>query len=85
MPCGTHAFSLIVTTHKIKMITLQEIINLKTDLFRTSRVKLVRHRDNRAEYRELIKDEQELLDYQKEFRKNVFRDCEYIISFIGQE
>ena len=67
------------------MITLQEILNLKTDLFSTSRVKIVRHKDNRAEYRELIKDEQELLDYQKEQSKNIFSNCEYIISFIGKE
>ena len=32
------------------MLTLQEILNLKTDLFKKSRVKLVRHKDSREEY-----------------------------------
>ena len=67
------------------MITLQEILNIKTNLFKNSKVKLVRHKDNRAEYRELIKDRNELLNYQKEQGKHVFKDCDYIISFIGQE
>ena len=67
------------------MITLQEILNLKTDLFKTSRVKLVRHKDRRAEYRDLIKDREELLKYQQEQGKPIFHDCDYIISFIGQE
>ena len=62
------------------MITIQEILNIKTDLFRYSKVKLVRHKDNRAEYRELIKDRNELLNYQKEQSKHIFKDCDYILS-----
>lgn len=67
------------------MLTIQEILNLKTDLFISSKVKLVRHKDSRVEYRELIKDRQELLNYQKKQPKPIFHDCDYIISFIGQE
>ena len=67
------------------MLTFQEILNLKTDLFKNSKVKLVRHKDNRVEYREIIKDKDELLNYQKEQPKDVFKDCDYVISFIGQE
>ena len=67
------------------MITIQEILNLKTDIFSNSNVKLVRHKDSRAEYRELIKDRNELLKYQQEQNKPVFHDCDYIISFIGKE
>jgi hypothetical protein len=67
------------------MITLQEILNLKTDLFKISRVKLVRHKTDRAEYRDLIKDRNELLKYQKEQSKPIFHNCDYIISFIGTE
>ncbi len=68
------------------MITLQEILNLKTDIFKNSkRVKMVRHKDNRLEYRDVIKDRAKLLEYQKEQDKNIFKDCDYIISFIGQE
>ncbi len=67
------------------MLTIQEILNLKTDILKTSKVKLVRHKDSRAEYRELIKDRDELLKYQKEQAKPVFHDCDYILSFIGIE
>lgn len=67
------------------MLTIQEILNLKTDVFRNSKVKLVRHKDSRAEYRELIKDRDELLKYQEEQHKPVFHECDYIISFIGVE
>jgi hypothetical protein len=67
------------------MLNLQDILNLKSDLFKNSKVKLVRHKDSRAEYRELLKDKNELLKYQKEQGKPIFHDCDYIISFIGQE
>ena len=67
------------------LLTLQDILNLKTDLFKNAKVKLVRHKDNRKEYRDLIKDKSELLEYQREQSKEVFKDCDYIISFIGQE
>lgn len=67
------------------MLTLQEILNLKTNLFKNSKVKIVRHKDNRLEYREIIKDKESLLEYQKEQENDVFKDCDYIISFIGIE
>ncbi len=67
------------------MLTIQEILNLKTDLFINSKVKLVRHKDSRVEYKELIKDREELLKYQQLQSKPIFHDCDYIISFIGQE
>lgn len=67
------------------MLTIQEILNLKTDILKKSRVKLVRHKDSRAEYRELIKDRNELLKYQQEQGNPIFHDCDYIVSFIGKE
>jgi len=67
------------------MLTIQEILNLKTDILSKSRVKLVRHKDSRAQYRELIKDRNELLKYQQEQVKPIFHDCDYIVSFIGKE
>jgi hypothetical protein len=67
------------------VLTLQELLNLKTSLFRDSKVKLVRHKDSRAEYRELIKNKHGLLEYQREQAKDVFRGCDYIISFVGTE
>ena len=68
-----------------KMITFKELLSLKTDLLETAPVKFVRHKDSRQEYRELIKDRDQLLTYQKEQGKHVFKDCDYIISFFGQE
>jgi hypothetical protein len=67
------------------MLTIQELISLKTNKLDNSKVKLVRHKDNRLEYRNLIKDKEALLEYQKEQEKEVFKDTDYIISFIGQE
>jgi hypothetical protein len=67
------------------MLTIQEIVNHRTDLFKNAKVKLVRHKDNRVEYREILKDEVKLLEYQKEQAKEIFKDTDYIISFIGQE
>jgi hypothetical protein len=67
------------------MISIQELIKLKTDKFDKSKVKLVRHKDTRYEYRDVIKDRKALLEYQKEQETEIFKDTEYIISFIGQE
>ena len=64
---------------------LRDILKLKSDALENKKVKLVRHKDSRAEYRELIKDRDELLKYQKSQSKPVFHDCDYIISFIGIE
>ncbi|AMM53009.1 hypothetical protein TH61_16320 [Rufibacter sp. DG15C] len=67
------------------MLTLQDILNLKTDLLKNAKVKLVRHKDSRKEYRDIIKDKSSLLEYQRQQSKEVFKDCDYIISFLGQE
>jgi hypothetical protein len=45
----------------------------------------VRHKDSRLQYRDVIKERQALLDYQREQPKDVFKGCDYIISFIGLE
>jgi hypothetical protein len=67
------------------MITFQELISLKTNLLNISKVKLVRHKDSRIEYKDLIKDKDELLEYQKEQKNDVFKGADYIVTFIGQE
>jgi len=58
---------------------------LKTNLLNNSKVKLVRHKDSRIEYKDVIKDKNELLEYQKEQKNDVFKGADYIVSFIGQE
>jgi hypothetical protein len=67
------------------MFTLKELIELKTDFFKGKRVKLVRHKDSRTEYKDILKDREALLEYQKEQGKEVFKNTDYLISFIGQE
>lgn len=67
------------------MITLQEILGTKSGLLNGARVKLVRHKDSRAEYREMMKHRHSVIAYQKQQKRNVFRDCDYIISFMGAE
>lgn len=67
------------------MLSLNELFSLKTDLFKNAKVKLVRHKDSRIEYRDMIKERSGLLAYQREQPKEVFKGCDYIISFIGLE
>ena len=67
------------------MITLQELLELRTDYFKSSKIKLVRHKDSRKEYKDIIKNRAALLEYQKEQGNPVFKNTDYIISFIGQE
>lgn len=67
------------------MLTIQELISLKTAIFDNSKVKLVRHKDSRVEYRDVIKDRKKLIEYQKEQGTNVFGNTDYLVSFIGQE
>ena len=65
------------------MITLQEILSSQSPILDNAKVKVVRHKDGRAEYRELLKNKDTLLEYQREQAKDVFGECDYIISFIG--
>lgn len=67
------------------MITLQQVLKSQSPLLEGKRVKLVRHKDSRAEYREIVKDRAALLDYQRQQRRNVFDDSDYIVSFTGLE
>lgn len=67
------------------MITLQQILSSQLPMLDGKKVKLVRHKDSRAEYRHVMKDREALLQYQREQAKDVFKGCDYIISFIGLE
>ena len=67
------------------MITLQSFLNSQTDTFQNAKVKLVRHKDARVEYRDMLKNRDTLLKYQSQQPSHVFKDCDYIISFIGNE
>lgn len=67
------------------MLTLQKILSLQSDVLEHAKVKVVRHKDSREEYRHVMKDRQALLEYQKEQGRDVFKECDYIVSFIGIE
>ncbi len=44
------------------MLTIQELISIKTDILDNAKVKLVRHQDHRIEYQDLIKDRERLIE-----------------------
>lgn len=67
------------------MISFKEIISLRCNILDEYKVKYVRHKDNRKEFRELIKDRGNLLKYQAQQSKDVFGKCDYIASFVGIE
>ena len=67
------------------MITLRQILNSQSPLLEGKKVKLVRHKDSRVEYRHVMKDRDALLEYQREQTKDVFKGCDYIVCFIGLE
>ena len=61
------------------MIKLRELIELRTDIFKKSRVKLVRHVDDKG----ILKDRDDLLEYQRFQSTEKFKDTDYLISFTG--
>lgn len=67
------------------MITLEQILNSQSTILEGVKVKVVRHKDSRTEYRDILKDREQLLEYQRGQKNHVFKDCDYIISFIGLE
>lgn len=67
------------------MITIQELL-YNRGLDRLSRIKLVRHKDRRIDLYNLYRtDHKAFLDYQNNQSKDIFRDVDYIVSFIGEE
>lgn len=67
------------------MITIQELL-YNRGLDRLSRIKLVRHKDKRLDLYNLYRtDKTSFLDYQNTQSKDVFKDVDYIVSFIGEE
>ncbi|GAB3879670.1 hypothetical protein GCM10028824_43490 [Hymenobacter segetis] len=68
-------------------LTLQELLHHRR-LPRHSRVKLVRHRDTTGgvDVYALYRDEPEkFLAYQRRQKKEVFKNCEYLVSFLGED
>jgi hypothetical protein len=65
------------------MITLQQILDSQSLILKDKKVRLVRHKDNRQEYRHAMKDREALLEYQRNQGDDFFKGCDYIISFAG--
>lgn len=66
------------------MITIQELL-YNRGLPQTSRIKLVRHIDSRIDLRSLyINNRPVFLRYQNYQGNDVFKGCDYIVSFIGE-
>ena len=67
------------------MITIQELLfNRGLDV--KSKIKLVRHKDNRRDLYTLYRtDRREFLAYQNAQVRDVFNGLDYIVSFIGEE
>ncbi len=67
------------------MITVQELL-FNRGLDKNAKIKLVRHKDQRQDLYNLYRTEyNEFLKYQNSQSKDVFRDVDYIVSFIGEE
>lgn len=67
------------------MFSFTELMSLKTDILTTHPVKYIRHSDTREAYRDVVKDREQLLKYQAEQDKAVFKNCDYLASFVGLE
>lgn len=67
------------------MITIQELL-YNRGLSRNARTKLVRHKDRRYDLYNIYRtNRQQFLDYQNTQAKDVFKDVDYIVSFVGEE
>ena len=67
------------------MITIQELL-YNRGLPQNARIKIVRHIDRRFDLRQVYTKRREVfLRYQSMQGNDIFRDCDYIVSFIGEE
>jgi len=67
------------------MITVQELL-FNRGLDKNAKIKLVRHKDQRQDLYNLYRTEyDEFLKYQNSQSKDVFRNVDYIVSFIGED
>jgi hypothetical protein len=67
------------------MITIQELL-FNRGLDKSSKVKLVRHKDSRIDLYNAYRTNRELfLKYQQQQSKEVFKGVDYVVSFIGEE
>ena len=67
------------------MITIQELL-YNRGLDKTAAVKLVRHKDRRCDLYSIYRNDREkFLEYQSTQKNDIFSNCKYIVSFIGED
>ena len=67
------------------MITIQELL-YNRGLDRKASVKLVRHKDRRIDLYNMYRTERNaFLEYQNTQSRDIFKDVDYIVSFIGED
>jgi hypothetical protein len=64
-------------------MNLTEIFKMRN--FDINKTKLVRHKDNTTHDLKMIYEAGKIMDYQSVQGRDVFRDCDYIASFLGIE
>ena len=64
-------------------MNLSEIFKMRD--FDISKTKLVRHKDNKTHDLKIIYEAGKVMDYQSVQSKDVFLNCDYIVSFLGIE
>lgn len=67
------------------MLKLRDILKSQSDILEGKRVKLIRHTQKRADYRDIIKDKNDLLAEQRGQSEERYKNCDYIVSFIALE
>lgn len=67
------------------MITIQELL-YNRGLDKNSKIKLVRHKDSRRDVYNLYKTKrEEFFAYQNSQSRDIFKNVDYIVSFVGEE
>lgn len=67
------------------MITIQELL-YNRGLDKTAAVKLVRHKDRRFDLYSIYRNDREkFLEYQSTQKNDIFGNCQYIVSFVGED
>ena len=67
------------------MITIQELL-YNRGLERTARVKLVRHKERRLDLYNIYRSNRRaFLEYQSVQSRDIFKDVDYIVSFVGED
>lgn len=65
------------------MDTIQDFLNRQSNILNGSKVKLVRHTERRANIENIVFNKANVIEYQGLQKSDIFKDCNYIVSFLG--